>query len=120
MWKLNAPFEAGETDTAIRPGLVPQGSEIVADINLQPNTSHTAGGLPVAEDFRISVKQTKVGSSYDRNQEQQTRSLNRKGSSTSDYGYGEVSGRIDYLYTVPRSEANYLRIHAQKTQRFHP
>lgn len=101
-------LEAGDTSQEIRPGLVPAGFEIVADINLTPNTSQTAGGLPVAEDFRISVKQTKVNRGYNQQDQNQYRSLNRKGSASNDWSYGEVSGRIDFLYTVPRAEAQYI------------
>lgn len=102
-------IEAGETNTAIRPELIRAGNEIVADINLVPQTSITAGNLPVAEDFRIVVKEVKQGSRYDRDEKPRHRSLNNKSDSKSDLTYGGVGGRIDFMYVIPRIDNGYIR-----------
>ena len=102
-------LEAGETDTSIRPELIRAGNEIVADINLVPQTSITAGNLPVAEDFRMVVKEVKQGSRYDKQDYNQRRSLNNRTDNKGDLTYGAVGGRIDFMYTIPRIDNGYVR-----------
>lgn len=95
--------EAEEKDTWLRPDMVSKRSKIVADINLAVNTSMTPGGIPVAEDFMIRVRQVKEGDrGRDSRKDTRPRSLNRRQDSGEET-YGGVAGRIDFTYVEPKA-----------------
>lgn len=97
-------LEAEEDDTALRPELLAPDSTIVADINLNVNSSKTPAGFPVAEDFMIRVRETKMNR-RDRSRDDRNtpRSLNSV-AENDDQNYGGVSGRIDFMYVAPEAE----------------
>ena len=101
-------WEAEEYDRMLRPEILAQGSKIVADINLQVNSSVTPTGLPVAEDFMIRVREVRERDyRRGRDERDKIRSLNKKGNDGNDECYGGVSGRIDFIQI--EAEAEYLQ-----------
>lgn len=96
-------LEAEEEDTALRPELLADDSTIVADINLNVNSSKTPSGLPIAEDFMIRVRETKNNRRDRRDDRDRVRSLNNT-AENDDQHYGGVSGRIDFMYVEPEAE----------------
>lgn len=99
-------LESEEEDTLLRPELLADDSTIVADINLNVNSSKTPANLPVAEDFMIRVREVKNNAGRnrrDRDERSAPRSLNAA-AENDDQCYGGVSGRIDFTYVTPEAE----------------
>lgn len=96
-------LEAEDDSAALRPELLADDAAVVADINLNVNSSKTPAGLPVAEDFMIRVREAKQRGRDRRDDRNQMRSLNST-AEADDLHYGGVSGRIDFMFVAPEAE----------------
>lgn len=96
--------EEEDTDRDVKPSAIAEGASIVAAVSLAPSTSTKPNFLPTAEDFLIKISEVQDRRNKDRDY---MKSLNDRRGMDATRAYGQVSGRIDFVYDGPNSE--YVR-----------